>query len=243
MIELSELRDAAQKAFPADKLIPARDSSWQLVAEMGWLLLELPEDAGGLGLGREAAATIHFEMGRVLSSAPLIPALLGLQGVAASTTLADREGWIERLSTGEYVPLHMLPSRLESVDGKLSGTVSGVFEADMASHVLLGLPGRYVLVPCDAPGVSLVERPVWDKSRRLFDLRLEGYAIDPALVVAEGDDAKALHDVLSPSAQLALAADCLGGATAMLDLTVEYLKMRRQFDRPCSRRSSTVAPT
>ena len=61
MIERAELHDAAQKAFPADQLKPARDDSWKLIAEMGWLLLPLPEDAGGLGLGRDSSAAIHFE--------------------------------------------------------------------------------------------------------------------------------------------------------------------------------------
>lgn len=233
MIELSELQDAAQKAFPADKLVPARDEAWKLVAEMGWLMIELPEELGGLGLGRDASATIHFEMGRVLSSAPLIPALLGLQGIAASTTLANQADWIERLCGGEYVPLHMLPSNVtKRTDGSFDGRISGVFEADMASHVLAGLPGLYALIPLDAPGVTVIERPIWDKSRRLFDIELSGHAIDPALVVAEGDAVKALHDAISPAAQLALAAEALGGATATLDMTVEYLKMRKQFERP-----------
>lgn len=233
MIELSELQDAAQKAFPADKLVPARDEAWKLVAEMGWLMIELPEELGGLGLGRDASAMIHFEMGRVLSSAPLIPALLGLQGIAASTTLANQADWIERLCGGEYVPLHMLPSNVtKRSDGSFDGRISGVFEADMASHVLAGLPGLYALIPLDAPGVTVIERPIWDKSRRLFDIELSGHAIDPALVVAEGDAVKALHDAISPAAQLALAAEALGGATATLDMTVEYLKMRKQFERP-----------
>lgn len=233
MIELSELQDAAQKAFPADKLVPARDEAWKLVAEMGWLMIELPEAMGGLGLGRDASATIHFEMGRVLSSAPLIPALLGLQGIAASTTLANQADWIERLCGGEYVPLHMLPSQVTQCDdGAFDGRISGVFEADMASHVLAGLPGLYALIPLDAPGVTVIERPIWDKSRRLFDIELSGHAIDPALVVAQGDAVKALHDAISPGAQLALAAEALGGATATLDMTVEYLKMRKQFERP-----------
>ncbi|MFD1959339.1 hypothetical protein ACFSHP_10140 [Novosphingobium panipatense] len=35
---------------------------------MGWLIVRLPEDAGGLGLGREASTAIHFEMGRVLAT-------------------------------------------------------------------------------------------------------------------------------------------------------------------------------
>lgn len=233
MIELSELRDAAQKAFPADKLMPERDAAWQLCAEMGWLMLEVPEELGGLGLGREAAATIHYEMGRVLSTAPLIPALLGLRAVCAADGLADKAGWVERLCGGEYAPLHLLPARVEgNADQGFSGTISGVCEADMASHVVAGLPGCYALIPLDAAGVIVVERPAWDKSRRLFDVQLADYRPDPALVLASGDAARALHDALSPHAQLALAADSLGGAEAALAVTVEYLKMRRQFDRP-----------
>ena len=83
MIELSELQDAASKAFPADQLRPERDAAWQLAAEMGWLMIDLPEDQGGLGLGRDAAATIHYELGKVLSSAPLIP---GLKALVARNT-------------------------------------------------------------------------------------------------------------------------------------------------------------
>ena len=76
VIELSELRDSATKAFPAGAILPNREESWQLAAEMGWLMIELPEELGGLGLGRDAGAAIHFEMGQVLSAAPLIPAML-----------------------------------------------------------------------------------------------------------------------------------------------------------------------
>lgn len=233
MIELNELTDAAQKAFPADKLSPPRDASWELVAEMGWLMIRLAEDDGGLGLDREASTAIHYEMGRVLSAAPLIPAQLGLQAVAASETLADRADWLERLSAGEYAPLHMLPARVEaSADGTLSGTISGVIDADMAVAIVASLPSGYFLVPLDGQGADVVERRIWDPSRRLFDVALTGYVPDPALRLAEGAAAQAMHDLLGREAHLALAADCLGGASAMLEITIEYLKMRRQFDRP-----------
>ncbi len=111
VIELSELRDAVQKAFPADKLAAPRDAAWSLVAEQGWLMITLPEDQGGLGLGRDAAVAIHFELGHVLSTAPLIPALMGLEGIAASACLADRDGWIERICGGES-SLHTRQRRL-----------------------------------------------------------------------------------------------------------------------------------
>lgn len=232
MIELNELTDAAQKAFPADALSPGRDESWRLVAEMGWLMVRLPEEDGGLGLDREASAAIHFEMGRVLATTPLIPAQLGLQAVLASE-IAARVEWLERLAGGEYAPLHLLPAKLEAApNGTLSGVVGGVFDADMAVAVVAKLPGGYALVPTDAPGVSIVERAIWDPSRRLFDIVLDGYAPDPALMLTDADGAAALHDALAPEAHLAVAADCLGAANAALELTIEYMKMRRQFDRP-----------
>lgn len=232
MIELNELTDAAQKAFPAEALSPGRDDSWRLVTEMGWLIVRLPEDSGGLGLGREASTAIHFEMGRVLATTPLIPAQLGLQAVLAST-MAGRSEWVERLAGGAYAPLHLLPAALEAAgDGTLSGTIGGVFDADMAAAVVAKLPGGYALVPVNAAGVTVHERPIWDASRRLFDVVLDGYEADPALMLTDAAGASALHDTLACEAHFALAADCLGAANAALDLTVEYMKMRRQFDRP-----------
>ena len=74
MIEREELHDAARKAFPADQLKPARDASWKLIAEMGWLLLPLPEDAGGLGLGRDAATAIGSHRRRISDLAPPVRA-------------------------------------------------------------------------------------------------------------------------------------------------------------------------
>ena len=232
MIALDELRDAAEKAFPRDKLVPPREASWRTVAELGWLMIDLAEDDGGLALGPEATVAILFEQGRVMSPAPLIPALLGLRAIAASS-LADKADWIERICGGDYVPLNLLPAKVEAdMNGALTGTVSGVFEADLASQVLAGLADRYVLIPLDAAGVTVNERPLWDESRRVFDIELSGFKPDPALILAQGDAAKALHDLISPAAQLALAADALGGANAILELTIDYLKLRKQFDRP-----------
>lgn len=233
MIAMEELRDAARKAFPAGKLTPPREESWQVAAEMGWLMIELREELGGLALGREAAAAIHFELGRVLPALPLVPALAALNGIAASKRLAAREGWIERICGGEYVPLNMLPGSVELAEGgTLSGRVRGLFEADMATHALVASRGRYDLVPLAAEGASLVEQPLWDPSRRVFDLVLESYRPDEALVVALDDEATVLHDLIAPSMQLALAADSLGAANAVFEMTVEYLKTRRQFGRP-----------
>jgi alkylation response protein AidB-like acyl-CoA dehydrogenase len=234
-IERAELHDAAQKAFPADQLKPARDASWQLVSEMGWLLLPLPEDAGGLGLGRDASAAIHYELGKVLSTAPLLPALLTVQALAASEELADHAGWIERATAGELITLNLLAGDVTlSASGaiRLSGTLPAVPDADMASHILVVTKGIAALVPLTAETVSIVEQPLWDESRRLFTVTLASHQVAPELVVARGETAHEIASRLHGELALALAADCLGGASAALDMTVEYLKTRKQFDRP-----------
>lgn len=232
-IEISELRDAAQKAFAASGLMAPRDEAWRLMVDMGWLMTELPEEAGGLALGREASASLHFEMGRVLGTAPLVPAMAALSCIAASSQLADRAEWIDRILGGEYVPMPLLPARLRVTDsGALSGTVPGVLDADMASHVLVLCPDGVALVPLCAVQCTLRERPVWDRSRRVFDLVLDEYPRDSAFYLATGDAALAMQAQAWSGARLALAADSLGAATAALDLTIAYLTVRRQFDRP-----------
>ena len=233
MIELSELRDAASKAFPADQLRPARDAAWTLAAEMGWLMMPVAEDAGGLGLGRDAMAAIVQEMGRVLGTAPLIPALLTVQALGAATDLADQQGWIERACAGEYIAMNLDRATISlSGDGILNATLPAMPEADMASHTLVFGPDFCALVPLDAPGVAVTERTLWDESRRLFDVTVSGHKIEPGMFLARGQDAAAIGDQLRTGLVLAIAADSLGGAASCLAMTVDYLKTRRQFDRP-----------
>jgi len=231
VIERSELHDAAQKAFPADALKPSRDESWKLVAEMGWLMLALPEEAGGLGLARDAAAAIHFEMGKVLCTAPLLPAMATVQALGAASELSDQAGWIERATAGEFITTSLLKNDVVRGEG-LGGTLRAVPDADMASHVMIADYELAALVPLDAPGVTVTERRLWDESRRLFDVRFDETAIDPGLVLARGPAARPLTDKLKAELIFAVAADSLGGANAILDRTVEYLKTRKQFDRP-----------
>jgi alkylation response protein AidB-like acyl-CoA dehydrogenase len=232
VIERSELHDAAQKAFPASALKPDRDESWKLVTEMGWLMLSLPEDAGGLGLGRDAAAAIHFEHGKALGTAPLIPAMATVQALGAATELADQAGWIERACAGEFITTNLRAGDLTGDGDALSGTLPAVPDADMATHLIIANPGRAALVPLDAPGVTVTERPVWDQSRRLFDVTFDAFTLDPALIMARGEAARELTERLKGEMIFALAADSLGGANTILDLTVEYLKTRKQYGRP-----------
>ncbi len=90
--------------------------------------------------------------------------------------------------------------------------------------------------------MQATERPAWDTTRRLFDLRFTGMELDEQLVLARGPAAQALTRRLITLRDLALAADAVGGANALLELTVEHFQVAAIVVLlPCSRRSTPLA--
>lgn len=218
----AELRDAARKAFGDAGLAPEADKSWGLISEMGWLMMAVPEDLGGLGLGRDAVGVIHCELGRALVPGPAIAQMLVVEALGAAAEFDGRDGLLARAMGGEVMTASLAPSP------PADGVLSCVPDADKASHVLVVDSDRVALLPSDRIGATF--RETWDTGRRLFDVTLQ--APGGALVLAEGDAAAALARRLQGQLAFALAADSLGAADAVLEMTVEYLKTRRQFDRP-----------
>jgi alkylation response protein AidB-like acyl-CoA dehydrogenase len=211
MIDRAELQDAARKAFGEAGLAPDADKSWGLIAEMGWLMMTVPEAQGGLGLGREAEGVIHSEIGRALVPGPVIAQMLVITALAAT----GQEALLERAMAGE-----VMTTSLAANDPLMA-----VPDADKASHILVVRDDMVALHPV----ASFTQRPSWDETRRLFDVTVTD---DEALVIAKGEAAENLAAMLRSQLLFALAGDSLGGADAILELTIEYLKTRRQFDRP-----------
>jgi len=212
----AELQDAARQAFGGADLVPDAERAWGLIAEMGWLMMTVPEDRGGLGLGREAAGVIHTEIGRALVPGPGIAQLMVIEALSAADDLRERDDLLARAMGGEVMTASLSPG----------ATLDCVPDADRASHVLVLSADRVALVPLD--GASLTERETWDKTRRLFDV--EPIAI--GLTLATGDAAAALGERIEAQLLFALTGDSLGGADAILERTLDYLKIRHQFGRP-----------
>ncbi len=216
----TELQDSARRAFGESGLAPHAEKSWGLIAEMGWLMMVVPEELDGLGLGREAEGVIHSELGRALVRGPAIAQMLVISALCAAHDLAEREDLLARAMGGEVMT------------AALGGTagLTAVPDADHASFVLVVGDHEITLQPLDAPGVAITPRPTWDETRRLFDVTVSDAS--SALVIATGDATQTLAERLKAQMLFALAGDSLGGADAILDLTIDYLKTRRQFDRP-----------
>ncbi|TXC70277.1 acyl-CoA dehydrogenase [Sphingomonas ginsenosidivorax] len=209
----AELQDAARGAFGGDELAVDR---WDRVVEMGWLTMTVPEAQGGLGLGREAAGVIHSEMGRTVVPDPAIAQALVIEALSAADAVPDRDDLLARAMGGEVMTASL----------SLGDALDCVPDADRASHVLSVTAERIALLPLAA--ATITPRATWDTTRRLFDV-VPGTG---GITLAEGPAAATLAERLQQTLLLALAADALGGAAAILERTIAYLEMRQQFGRP-----------
>jgi alkylation response protein AidB-like acyl-CoA dehydrogenase len=66
----------------------------------------------------------------------------------------------------------------------------------------------------------------------LFDLQFDAVELEEHHIVASGSQAQALAMRLGVQRDFLLAADAVGGAAALLQMTVDYLQARTQFGRP-----------
>ena len=115
---------------------------------------------------------------------------------------------------------------------RLRGMVTGVADALPASVLLVpadGVPHGLYLVDMAAEGVAKAPVTSLDMTRQLCDLSFDDA---PGTLIASGPAAsRALDAALAAGAGI-LAAEQIGLAQRCLDMTVAYVKERRQFARP-----------
>jgi len=114
---------------------------------------------------------------------------------------------------------------------RLRGSIRGVADALPADLLLVpaeGVPNGLYLVELTAPGVHRTPVVSIDMTRQLCDVSLDDA---PGRQVAVGAAADAAVDAGLAAGAAVLAAEQLGLAQRCLDMTVAYVKERRQFAR------------
>jgi alkylation response protein AidB-like acyl-CoA dehydrogenase len=124
------------------------------------------------------------------------------------------------------------PGDAETGVARLRGTVSGVADALPAGVLLVpadGVPNALYLVDMSASGVAKAPVVSLDMTRQLCDLSFDDA---PGTLVASGPAALQAVDAALTAGAAVLAAEQVGLAQRCLDMTLGYVKERRQFARP-----------
>lgn len=222
---------------------------WASFAEMGWLAILVPEARGGLGWSLLEAAIILQEFGRGLVAEPFLDvALLAVRILAATDAPAAGE-LLSEIGMGESLVAVALqePGKRYAQDGldavavaenggfALSGRKILVTGGDGADHFIVSamLDGALALlvVPADAQGVD----------RRAYRLLDGGWACDVTFanvpvgagaLIAAGDEAAEIIDRSLDEAAIGAGAEAIGCMDRIIEITVDYLRTRKQFGRP-----------
>lgn len=218
--------------------------TWPTAREAGWSGLLIGEQHGGAGLQPFDAMLVLEQCGRRLAGAGLLghlPATLVLDRAARAGDERAAQA-LPGLASGDVraAMVHARPpsgdggwgdAPVVDAEGRVTGTVR--FQPDAAGAGLLVVAAvdaegdpRALLVEAGAPGLEVAEIVRYDGSRPLGDVALSA---TPAHVLANDGDAgaEAWHVT-----QALLAADALGVAETMLEMSVAYAKERHTFGRP-----------
>ena len=213
------LRDAARDLLD-DHASPARvrsvvdqrashdDKLWAAMGDQGWLVVEQPESAGGLGMGFVEVAVLLDEIGRHAAPVPFastVLALAALRGTAWEERLAN--GAIGAVAWSDGGPRLLVPY------APVADVAVIVDEHGLTVHDLSA--GER---PVAEPAMDLTRTVGWLAVDRAGATRLDGPSEAAVLLIDRG--------------AAATAAEALGGASAVLDMTVEHAKTRVQFGQP-----------
>ncbi len=226
---------------------------WKQMAEMGFTGMLVSEEDGGLGMGQVEANIVLEEIGRNLTPSPFLTS-----SVLAATALkhADnsaRERWLPGLVSGDHVysvaidegakhrPERIAMKAEKSGNGfRLSGTKDFVLHG--ASADMLIVAARTSGSDTDKDGVTLFAVPkdasgLDHEAVRLVDssmathTRFDGVELDGDAVIGEVDGGREILDVMLRAGRVGAAAEGVGVASGAMDMTVDYLKQRKQFGR------------
>jgi alkylation response protein AidB-like acyl-CoA dehydrogenase len=212
------------------------DQVWHGLAALGATGVLVEERHGGAGMGMVEAGVVAEELGAALHPGPWLSSSVAATRALSRAGVDDATLWSGMADGSTIATVGGLCERRPQFDDTGPGaTLSGELGAlpdVVAADVLLVLADRrdttaLFAVDPSVPGVTVTQRRHVDPTRKLFDVGLDG--VPARALGATSDDALSglVDDVL-----IASAADALGAAQAVLDLAVEYAKVRRQFGVP-----------
>ena len=220
----------------------------QMAEQMGLQGLHVPEEFGGSGFSYVELGIVLEEMGRSLLCAPFFSTVV----LAANTLIhsgddSAKKTYLPGIASGETVATlaYTEPSGKWDESGvemtataagdgyTLSGTKMYVLDGHTANLIIVaartGAGVSLFAVDGGASGLTRTALSTMDQTRK--QARLEFDNTPATLVGGDGEGWNTLSQVLDLVA-IGLAAEQVGGAQKVLEMAVEYAKVRVQFGRP-----------
>jgi len=231
---------------------------WKQFAELGWLALPIPEGYGGLGGGAVEIGILMEAFGRGLVSEPYLSTIvIGAALISECGSEAQKQALLPKVADGSLYLAFAHSERAARFDladvatiakqtpegWRLDGRKTAVLDGNAAGQIIVsarfsegnGTAGKLCLflVPHGAPGLTLRDFQRLGGGRAC-NIELKDVRLPADAVLGDGSDALPAIEAVVDRAMAALGAEAVGIMQTLLDQTLEYTKIRKQFGRPLS---------
>ena len=225
---------------------------WSEMVKLGWPGILIPEEFGGSNFGVTGISVILQECAKTLTPSPLFAT--GVLGAYAITQFGNddqKSNYLPKIVSGEITTAlaidetsHHEPSKTEMTAKKNDSnfTLNGkkIFVIDGASADILIVLARTSGVKGDATGLSLfilnsdtsgIETKKLDMadSRNYANISFNEVIIDESSLLGDLETAGETVESILDIGRIAMSAEMLGNAESAFEITLDYLKQRKQF--------------
>lgn len=228
------------------------ESLWMKMVNLGWSGILIPEEYGGFDFGMVGMGSILEEAGKTLTPSPLFSTgVLGASLLKLGGNDSQKQTYLPQIVDGTLTTALALEESNRhapySIDtqAKKNGDqfiISGCknFVIDGHSSNLLIVAARtegsvndesgitLFLVNSDSQGVEITKTSMVD-SRNAANIKFSDVKVSSDNILGEENNGASVLDVVLDRAQIAISAEMLGNASQTFNLTLEYLKERKQF--------------
>jgi alkylation response protein AidB-like acyl-CoA dehydrogenase len=213
------------------------DDVWAGLAALGATGVLVDDEHGGAGMTMVDAGIVAEQLGAALHPGPWLSTAVAAVRALTHFGVDGADALAEGIAAGTTIatvgPLSGPRPIAEESGGSIvvTGVITALPDAAAADVILVladeGDRTGLFSVDTTSAGMTMSPRDHVDPTRKLFDVELA--AVPAQRLAYASDDAieGLVDDVL-----IAHAADALGAAQAVMNLAVDYAKVRRQFDKP-----------
>lgn len=225
---------------------------WKEMVDLGWSGILIPEEFGGSDFGLAGISVIMQEVGKTLTPSPLFAtAVLGASAITSFGTQDQKSKYLPLIASGEITTAiavdeesHHAPAntitKAELVNDKwiLNGKKKFVVDGASADVLIIlartsGAKGENTgltlfILDANAKGIEVIKTDMAD-CRNYANIVLNNVAVDKTAILGDQESGGEAVDKILDEGRIALASEMLGNSEAAFEMTINYLKERKQF--------------
>ena len=225
---------------------------WKEMVNLGWSGILIPEEYGGFDFGMVGMGSIFEEMGKTLTPSPLFSTgVLGASLISLGGNNSQKQSLLPKIVDGSlttalaleegsrHSPFSINTKAVKDGDNfKISGEKTFVIDGHTADLLIVAARTEgstddssgisLFLVDPDSEGIEITRTSMVD-SRNAASIQFKDAIVSSSEILGEQNNGAGILEEVLDRAQIAISAEMLGNASQAFDITLEYLKERKQF--------------